>query len=98
MEGPGREHLWVLLMDSTGAEKVILEHILEGSPRFLGLARSLHLPPEVPFCLARLISSSCSNQLQSRVSMVQVFSVATEGSGLTQYSRDGLRTDSHLTA
>lgn len=44
MEGPGREHLWVLLMDSTGAEKVILEHILEGSPRFLGLARSLHLP------------------------------------------------------
>lgn len=34
---PGREQLWVLLMDSTDAEKVILEHILEGSPRFLAL-------------------------------------------------------------
>lgn len=34
---PGREQLWVLLMDSTDAEKVILEHILEGSPRFWAL-------------------------------------------------------------
>lgn len=34
--GPGRERLWVL-MDSTDAEKVIVEQILEGSPRFWAL-------------------------------------------------------------